>query len=277
MSGHRLYFSKISTKKHPLISAYVLERADPKMSLDSKMEFIILSKPMNVDDLEKQAIQAAIKGAWIKAINLNRQLIKENSKNIAALNRLARAYWELGKTDQAKKIYKNTLTLDPYNSIAIKNLQRLSKKRKKPQQTKIIYTSDLFIEEPGKTKTVKLIKLASFETLSELNNGQPVKLIPKKRVINVMTEEEIYLGTIPDDLSLRLIKLLRGGNRYQAFIKAVDQQHLEIFIRETFRSKCFHNLPSFSPSGRSYIPYLSPGALYKERPETTPTGEETEE
>ena len=84
------------------------------------------------------------------------------------------------------------------------------------------------------------------------------------------------MGTIPDDLSLRLIKFIKGGNRYQAFVKAVDRQNLEIFIQEIFRSKRFRNLPSFSPSGGGYLSYLSPGTIYKGRPETTPTGEKEE-
>lgn len=232
---------------------------------------------MGVEDIEKQAIRAAIDGAWQKAINLNLQLIKDNPKNVAAMNRLARAYWELGKILQAQKAYKKVLIIDPYNSIAAKNLQRLIKRRKKSKPKKATYTNNLFLEEPGKTRTIKLIRLASADVLSELSSGQKVELSAKKRTISAASEDGTYLGTIPDDLSLRLIKLIKGGNRYQAYVKAVDQQHLEIFIREIFRSKRFHNLPSFPSSGTSYIPYLPPETVYEERPEITPTGEEEEE
>lgn len=229
---------------------------------------------MTNNDLEKQAVQAAIKGSWQTAVELNRQLIKNEPKNVGALNRLARAYWELGKTSEAQKAYRKVLTFDPYNSIATKNLQRLGKKRKKGQQKKIDYRNNLFIEEPGKTKAIKLVRLASPEVLSELSSGQAVYLMPKKRTISVTNEEKVYLGAIPDDLSLRLTKFIKGGNRYQAFIKAVDRQLLEIFVRETFRSKRFRNLPSFTPSGGTYLSYLSPKTIYKGRPKTTPTGEE---
>ena len=122
-----------------------------------------------------------------------------------------------------------------------------------------------------------MVRLSSAAILSELNSGQEVYLVLKQRAVDIVNDNKTYLGAIPDDLSLRLTKLIRGGNRYQSFIKAVDKQHLEIFIRETFRSKRFHNLPSFSPSGNSYIPYLPPKAIYEEKPETTPTGEEAEE
>lgn len=231
---------------------------------------------MEISDLEKQAVQAAIKGVWSKAVDLNRRLLKEDPENTAALNRLAKAYWELNKVSQAQKTYKKVLTFDRYNPIATKNLERLVKKRKGSKQTKVTHISNLFLEEPGKTKTIKLIRLASDEVLSELDSGQKVELMPKKRNISVTAEDGIYLGTIPDDFSSRLIKLIKGGNRYQAFIKGVARQHLEIFIRETFRSKRFHNLPSFPSSGSNYISYLPPEIVYEEGPETTPTGEEKE-
>lgn len=229
---------------------------------------------MNNDNLEKQAIQAATAADWKKALQLNQNIIKNNSKNVPALNRLARAHWELGEVEKAKKTYRQVLTLDPYNTIAAKNLQRVAKK--KIQQKKVIQTNNLFLEEPGKTKTIKLIRLTSAEVLSELNNGQMVKLVPKKRAISITTEDNVYLGTIPDDLSSRLIKLIKGGNRYQAIVKAIDQKHLEIFVREIFRSKSFRNLPSFPLSGSNYLSYLSPKTIYGSGPETTPTGEEEE-
>jgi len=264
----------VTIKNQPIAEGFFL----PCFSgLDTLLIFILSSKPMTNNNLEKQAIQAAIKGSWQKAVDLNRQILKENPKNIAALNRLARAFWELNKVDQAQKTYRKVLTFDPYNSIATKNLQRLVKKSKKSQQKKIAYPSNLFLEEPGKTKTIKLIRLASADVLAELSNGQTVKLEPKKRTISVNTENKVYLGTIPDDLSLRLIKFINGGNRYQAFVKAIDKQHLEIFVREIFRSKRFRNFPSFAPSGSSYLSYLSPKSVYEEKPETTPTGEEETE
>ncbi len=229
---------------------------------------------MVTNNLEKQAVQAAIKGTWAKAVEINRQLLKDDPENIGALNRLARAQRELNEIAQAQKIYKKVLTIDRYNPIATKNLQRLVKGKKKSGQTKTIHTSNLFLEEPGKTKTIKLIRLASAEVLAELNSGQIVKLEPKERSISIITENGAYLGSIPDDLSSRLIKLIKGGNQYKVIVKGVARQHLEVFIRETFRSKRLHNLSSFPLSGSNYVSYLSPKAVYEEGPETTPTGEE---
>ncbi len=123
---------------------------------------------------------------------------------------------------------------------------------------------------------MRLVKLAEPAVLSLLDNADPVRLVPKKRRISVTTEDGHYLGALPDDLSQRLIRFIQGGNRYEAFIKAVEKGELQIFIREIFRSQRFKNLPSFSASGVAYSPYLDPGKFYEEKPEVTPTGEEEE-
>ena len=203
---------------------------------------------MEIKALEKQAVEAALKSNWEKAIKLNQKILEKEPKNIAAFNRLARAYWESGEVALARKTYKKTLSLDRYNPIALKNLKRLINQKKKPARTKKPPLAELFLTEPGKTKVVKLIRLASSEILAELNNTDPVLLIPKKRFVVVQREDNTYLGSLPEDLSQRLISLIKGGNRYEAFVKAVDRQSLEIFIRETFRSRRFRNSPSFIQS-----------------------------
>ncbi len=235
---------------------------------------------MDLAHFDQQAIKAAIESDWEKAQKLNQAIIKQEPNNLSALNRLARAYAELGKIDHAQKTYRKVLKLDLNNPIASKNLERLTKagktRKKTPQKKKASSPTDIFLEEPGKTKVVRLVKLAEPAVLSLLDNADPVRLVPKKRRISVTTEDGHYLGALPDDLSQRLIRFIQGGNRYEAFIKAVEKGELQIFIREIFRSQRFKNLPSFSASGVAYSPYLDPGKFYEEKPEVTPTGEEEE-
>lgn len=231
---------------------------------------------MNTAYLEKQAIKAAMSGTWKEAIRLNKEILKQQPQNIAALNRLGRAFWETGHLKRARQTFKKVIEVDQYNPIALKNLKRLtdSGKIKKPPLKKSPRLSSGFLEEPGKTKTVKLIRLAEPKVLSGLDHGQPVLLTPKKRSISVIQEDNTYLGSLPDDISQRLLRFIRGGNRYQALIKAVDRHQLEIFIQETFRSQKFKNTPSFTSSGVSYIPFLSPETIHEGKPEVSPTGEE---
>jgi len=74
-------------------------------------------------NLNQQAIDAALDSKWELALKLNKQIIRLDSLNIDALNRMAKAYIELGKGNLAKKFYSEVLKIDPYNPIALKNLK----------------------------------------------------------------------------------------------------------------------------------------------------------
>lgn len=203
---------------------------------------------MNTAGLEQQAIESATLGVWNKAIKLNQEILESDPENIAALNRLAKAFLESGNHDKAIKTYKKVLAIDRYNPIASKNIERLESGKSTVSKEKSVNSSlvvGLFLEEPGKTKVVKLLRLTSPEVLAEMDCGDVVCLIPQKRFIIVKKESGEYIGRLPDDISYRLTSLIKGGNRYKANILGVNRQSLEIFIRETFRSQKLRNLPSF--------------------------------
>ena len=232
---------------------------------------------MDITLLENQAIQAALSETWEKAVEVNKRILEIQPQDVTALNRLGRAYFELGKLNEARKTYKKVLVIDRFNQIANKGFKRLIglrsiKKRGVPKSSRLPL-KEIFLEEAGKNKVVKLVHLAPPSVLSQLDNAEEVLLVPKKRTIGVFSPAKIYLGVLPDDLGQRLVRFIKGGNRYQAFVKGVDRQNLQIFIRETFRSPKFRNLPSFAPSGTDYIPYLPPEVIHEEKPEVEPTGE----
>jgi len=230
----------------------------------------------SLEALERKAIKAAGGKNWAEAEKINLFILKLQPKNIAALNRLAWAYAEQGKIKEAKTSYKKVLAIDKYNLIASKNLKRLSGATKEGLVTKtpIKKISSLFLEEAGKTKVVSLVRLAPPKVLATLRCAEPVKLIPKKKSISVRNAHDRYLGIIPDDLSFRLLKFIKRGNKYKAWIKGVEKQNLQIFIREIKRTPKSKNIPSFpSSSGGDYIPYFPPDSVHQEKPEMTPTGE----
>ncbi len=200
-------------------------------------------------ELEDQAIKAALNQNWPKAIEINKKILKENPKNIAALNRLGRAFWEIGQIEKANKTYKKVIKIDSFNPIANKNLKRLTQAKKrvgKNLKNDFTHSGKVFLEEPGKTKLVRLTRLNSPDVLSELDSGDPVFFLVKKRFVSILDTNKNYLGSIPEDLSQRLIKFIKGGNQYQGFVRSVERQKLEIFIREVSRSKKFTDIPSFS-------------------------------
>lgn len=204
----------------------------------------------STSELQQQAIMAALCSNWEEALKINQLIINTEPKNVDALNRLGRAYFELGDLDHSKKFYKEALSIDPYNQIAAKFLKRIEAFCKKG--TKITSYSatvpidcDLFIEEPGKTKLVTLLKVAEPQRLSRLSTGSPVNLVIKNRGLAATDQNDEYLGIFPDDLAHGLIRLIKGGNKYQAVIKNIKTNGLTIMVREIFRSARFRNQPSF--------------------------------
>lgn len=208
----------------------------------------------STNSLHQMAIDAALSSNWQQAIDLNSQIIDSEPKSIEACNRLGRAYFELGKFPEAKEFFDKSLQNDPYNQIAARFIKRIEtvKKRSGKAQNSLgkdhncpQVDSDLFIEEPGKTKLVALLKTAEPQKLSLLSSGALVNLNIKNKVIAVIDQDGEYLGVLPDDLSHHLVRLMHGGNKYQAIIKTVKTNGLSILIRETYRCSRFKNQPSF--------------------------------
>lgn len=206
-------------------------------------------------NLHQQAIKAALNSDWQEALKLNQLIIDTDPQNVDALNRQARAYFELGKLSLAKKFYSETLRYDPYNPIATKNLKIIKTFKKDHAdgnnhkqhyngRTEQILAS-MFLQEPGKTKIVNLIKVAEPQKLSRCFCGMEVEMSIKNRKLTVFDPEGGYLGVIPDDISYKLMRLVKGGNKYQVFVKSIRFNGLSVLIRETLRSKKFKNQPSF--------------------------------
>lgn len=208
-------------------------------------------------NIHHQAISAALEARWDDALKLNKKIIKLDPQSVDGLARLARAYMEMGRFNLAKKYYNEALKYDPYNPIASKNL-KIIKSFKSNNQPKNgngnghgKLSSSLFLQEPGKSKIINLLKVAEPQKLSQAYCGMQVGAAVKNRKITIVDEEGTYLGVLPDDICHHLMRLLRGGNKYEFFIKSVRVNSLSLLIRETFRSRRFKNQPSFLESSSS--------------------------
>lgn len=200
--------------------------------------------------LKAQAIQTALMGNWNNAIALNQLLLEENPDDIDTLNRLAFAYASLGDIKKARDVYQKVLTLDMQNPIAMRNLKRLTNGSivKVHNGLSTIQTTNLFIEEPGKTKVVELINVADKKVLSPLRSGELLTLSVKRMKIFVLDMQKQYIGMLPDDIGKRLIEFINGGNTYEAYIKTAENNKVIIFVRETKRVKRFQYQSSFTTS-----------------------------
>jgi len=210
---------------------------------------------MNTAQLTQKAISAALAANWELAANLNKLLVKENKEDIDALNRLARAYVELGDTKRAKAAAKKVLKIDPTNPIANKSLSRWEFLSSKDKPSSDQLSGHLFLEEPGKTKLVTLIHLGSYNNISKLDSGNEVLLASHGHRVSVCATDGTYIGRLPDDISARVRKLMSMGNVYQTLIKSVDSNGVSVFIRETKRANKLTNIPSFSAEKVDYISF----------------------
>jgi len=235
--------------------------------------------------LAQQAVQAALRGEWEQAKSLNETILEEFSEDRAALCRLARAYSELGKTEKALTTYKKVLSLDPYNTIAQKAVDRLSHNVialservrsdsdaaisvHKTNGHSLIHSAGAFLEEPGKTKTATLIHLGAPEVLAGIDTGDKVNLVPHAHRVSVETESGEFIGRLPDDLSARIIKLTKAGNEYISLVRAATPNQVRIFIREASRGPQVGDIPSFPFDNKtSYIASTPPDFIHDERPE----------
>lgn len=214
-------------------------------------------------NLNYQAIEAALDCRWEEALKINKKIINLDPRNIDALNRQAKAYMELGKCNLAKKYYSETLKYDPYNPIALKNLKIIKSYKPNGQNhyaNQGRLSPSLFLQEPGKTKMVNLLKVAEPQKLSSTFCGMKVGMIVKNRKITIVDLNGNYLGVLPDDINHRMLRLSKGGNKYDLFVKSIRVNSLSIIIKETFRSKRFKNQPSFleyvdSPTATGALTY----------------------
>jgi tetratricopeptide (TPR) repeat protein len=214
--------------------------------------------------LEEKAIKAALNNSWELAVNLNEQIINDSPKNTPSLNRLGMAYIKTNQISLAKDIFRKVLKLSPNNPIAIKNLYNI-KHQIKPKKLPTTFRSAPkivnFIEEPGISKIVPLIKQGDPQTMANLEIGQNVILKLSARKIKVFTSNtNEYIGRLPDNLSLSLSKFIKLGYKYQTYVKSINPQSPQIFIQETKRSKRLKGIPSFTINNNNAIdvPILEP-------------------
>lgn len=233
--------------------------------------------------LKTQAIQTALTGDWENAITLNESLLSENPDDIDTMNRLAFAYSSISNVKEAKRIYQKVLLLDAQNPIALRNLKRLAGGNVSPSQPKPMsfsHISTLFIEEPGKTKVIELLNIADKKVISPLRSGEEVFLSIKRMKVFVLDSQKQFIGMLPDDIGIRLIRFMNGGNVYEAFIKSVDNNKVIIFAREVKRIAKFKDQPSFTPTDKSKFTLASKGSKNVKKPENEiddPDYEENEE
>lgn len=206
-----------------------------------------IKNKVNLELLEQQAVNSAIKNQWQEAIDYNLQILKIDKKNIDAYLRLAFAYFQSNQIKKAEEVYLKLKKLQPNNPLVQKQLEKI--KILKEKNIKKISQSNLdpsiFVNVPGKTKTVFLVNPGQKDVLASLQIGQEVYLNVKKRKIEVRNDKKEYIGSLPDDISKRLIIFIKAQSEYQCFIKETDLRKVIVFLKEVKKGKKISRYTSF--------------------------------
>ncbi len=208
--------------------------------------------------LTKEAIDLALQGRWEEAEAANRDIIERFPTDVEAYNRVGRALIELGDFDRAKEAYLKALELAPDNAIAKKNIARLTSLSEsmatlssKPQKDSTRRTQarrvalDLFVTEMGKAGVASLHNVASDKVFAKIAFGDQVHLEGRGQHLIVVSESGEYLGEVEPKQGLRLIKLMLGGNKYDAAILNVEEGKVQVIIKEVYQHPSQVGHPSF--------------------------------
>jgi len=210
-------------------------------------------------DRIRQAISLAMESRWEEAVATNRLILEADPNDLDALNRLGKALSEIGHYAEAREAFTKVLAISRNNPIAKKNLDRIASlrdhKAAKAQHTRV--APQFFIEETGKTGISALGDLAGKDALARISAGEPVELKSDAHRLTVRTSDGQYLGTVEPKMGLRLLSLMRGGNRYAGAVASIEGDEVKVFIRETSQHPSQRGKLSFPPKGlddfRAYV------------------------
>ncbi len=210
-----------------------------------------------------QAIQLALESKWEEAATLNRSLLAVHNSDVEAWNRLGKALLELGRFREAREAYAKSIELDPLNTIAKRNIDRLAAipESEAPRREAVAKVAqDLFIEEIGKTGMTTVRGVAP-EVLAKMTAGDEVYLKTGPALIQVENVLGEVVGALEPKLALRLIRMIEGGNRYAAAVKSVTDKDAELIIKEIYRDPSQTKLSFPTVGGDGVRPYIKESLL----------------
>jgi len=226
------------------------------------LEEILMTQALSAEEkarLKKQWTELAVKqaqeGQWEEAVTTNKNILNIFPQESDALNRLGKAYTELGQYANARQAYSQTLKHNPLNSIAKKNLERLDSLQTVPVSATPASLDRIdpraFIEETGKTGVTELFNLAPTAVLARVSYGDRVNLQVNGHRLLVQNAAGEGIGQVEPRLANRLISYIEGGNRYGAAILAVavEQNRIRMIIREEYQHPSMFGKVSFLSRG----------------------------
>ncbi|MDA0799214.1 MAG: tetratricopeptide repeat protein [Chloroflexi bacterium] len=216
----------------------------------------------DVRDLKIQASEAvelAMGGRWEEAAAVNRKVIAASPGDLDAYNRLGKALLELGDPQGARAAFQHSLSLDPSNPIARKNIERLSNGAAASGSTSLSHR--MFIGDTGKSTQVALLGCATDSARPYLAPGSSIELRVNKGNVVAYSAQGQYIGIVPPRVGHRLVALMEGGNRYGGGVVTSVADTVRVLLHESYqhpsqRSKT--SFPAMAPAPASAAPSTLP-------------------
>ena len=220
------------------------------------MVFQLNAEEKLVREKTRAAVSQAMERRWDEAVVSNRELLALVPDDVEASNRLGRAYKELGRLTDAAAAFKHSLELDPANTIARKNLDRLASLGRDgavaAQSTNAGGAPPvLFISDSGKSTKVTLTSVGKTPSCEHLAAGALVELRPSGEGLLVCDNSGQTLGAVPPNVGARLTRLMEGGNRYDGALVSVTGDDVTVLLREVHQDPSQRRLVSFPSNGGS--------------------------
>ncbi len=208
--------------------------------------------------LIQEALDASLDANWDDAIKLNDEIIERFPREAEAMNRKGRALIELRQLTAAREAYTDALKADPANMIARRNLQRLETLYNRPGggpdesdvSESAIPRANVFIEEIGKTYVDELANPADVGQLAEVAPGSLLRLEVDDGHVVLFSHDNVRLGEVDDQIASRMIGLIEGGNRYEAYALGISGHSLRVILREVYKDPSQGARLSFPPQAR---------------------------
>lgn len=200
-------------------------------------------------DKRKLAVELALAGSWDEAAEMNREVIRESPGDVEAYNRLAKALTELGALDEAVSAFEGALAISPQNPIARRNLDRLNSRRNGGSGAALRAPAgssrrSQLTAETGKSAVVPLVSVAAQTAVTGLMPGDEVELVNAGSMLRAVAGG-VRIGQVEPRQGARILRLMAGGNRYEASIKAIGDGEISLLIRETYKHPSQISVVSF--------------------------------
>jgi len=230
-----------------------------------------------------EAIALALESRWADALAVNQALVERHGTDEDTLNRIGKALTELGQREEALASYSSSLQINPLNLIAQKNVRKLTamlESKSTASGSAAAIDVELFTEEPGKSAITVLSAPSKSATVS-IAPGDVVELYREGSTLRAQTSRGVSLGEVDTKIARRLVPLMETGNRYSAAVARLEDERVEIILRETYQASENARKSSFplAKGGRreEFRPYAKDSLLSAREIDSSPLDDDGDE